>query len=41
MYTAQDDEGDQGFGDAASIDKLTATIAGIDPAKVAEYKRTN
>lgn len=34
MYTAQDAEGDQGFGDAASIDTLTATISGIDVAKV-------
>lgn len=35
MYEAQDEEGDQGFGDASSIDKLNATIAGIDAAKVA------
>jgi protein-disulfide isomerase len=35
MYTAQDEEGDQGFGDAASIDKLDAKIAGIDAAKIA------
>lgn len=41
MYTAQDDEGDQGFGDAASIDKLTATIAGIDAAKVAADVKAN
>lgn len=34
MYKAQDEEGDQGFGDAASIDKLNATIPGIDAAKV-------
>jgi protein-disulfide isomerase len=34
MYKAQDEEGDQGFGDAASIDKLTATIGGIDVAAV-------
>jgi len=34
MYEAQDQEGDQGFGNAASIDKLDATIAGIDAAKV-------
>ncbi len=35
MYTAQDDEGDKGFGDAASINALTAKIAGIDAVKVA------
>ena len=35
MYTAQDDEGDKGFGDAASIDKLNATVAGIDATAVA------
>lgn len=34
MYKAQDEEGDQGFGNAASIDKLDATIPGIDAAKV-------
>ena len=34
MYIAQDAEGDVGFGNAASIDKLDATIAGIDAAKV-------
>ncbi len=41
MYEAQDEEGDQGFGDAASIDKLTATIAGIDAAKVAADVKAN
>ncbi|MDO8231597.1 MAG: thioredoxin domain-containing protein [bacterium] len=41
MYSAQDDEGDQGFGDAASIDKLTATVAGIDVAKVAADVKVN
>ena len=30
MFSAQDDEGDQGFGDEASILNLTATISGID-----------
>src|ERR1035437_4569942 len=35
MYTAQDQEGDQGFGNAASIDKLDATISGLDAAKIA------
>ncbi|HUX81143.1 MAG TPA: thioredoxin domain-containing protein [Candidatus Paceibacterota bacterium] len=34
MYNAQDQEGDQGFGNAASIDKLDATISGLDPAKI-------
>jgi len=34
MFNAQDDEGDQGFGDMASIDKLAATIPGLDVAKV-------
>lgn len=35
MYNAQDEEGDQGFGDQPSIDKLNATISGLDAAKVA------
>lgn len=35
MYVAQDEEGDQGFGDVASIDKLNATIPGLDAAKIA------
>ena len=34
MYKAQDAEGDVGFGNAATIDKLDATIPGIDAAKV-------
>jgi protein-disulfide isomerase len=34
MFHAQDAEG-SGFGNIASIDKLTATISGIDAAKVA------
>ena len=41
MYEAQDEEGDQGFGDSASIDKLDATIAGIDAAKVANDVKAN
>ncbi|MFZ3043803.1 MAG: thioredoxin domain-containing protein [Minisyncoccia bacterium] len=41
MYTAQDEEGDQGFGDAVSIDKLDATITGIDAAKVAADVKAN
>jgi protein-disulfide isomerase len=40
MFTAQDEEGG-GFGDAASIDKLNATIAGIDAAKVAADVKAN
>jgi protein-disulfide isomerase len=34
MYKAQDQEGDQGFGNATSIDQLIKGIAGIDDAKV-------
>lgn len=41
MYVAQDDEGDQGFGDAESIDKLNAKIAGIDAVKVAADVKAN
>lgn len=41
MYEAQDEEQDIGFGDAASIDKLNATIAGIDAAKVAADVKAN
>ena len=41
MYTAQDQEGDQGFGDAASIDALNVTITGIDAAKVAADVKEN
>ena len=33
MFDAQDSEGDEGFGDLASIEKLTAVIDGIDVAK--------
>lgn len=40
MYTAQDEE-NGGFGNAASIDKLTATIVGIDAAKVAADVKAN
>ncbi|HEX8993856.1 MAG TPA: thioredoxin domain-containing protein, partial [Candidatus Paceibacterota bacterium] len=35
MYNAQDQEGDQGFGNPATIDKLDATIPGLDAAKIA------
>lgn len=41
MYTAQDEEGDKGFGNAASIDKLDATIPGLDAAKIAADVRAN
>src|SRR3989344_6573384 len=41
MFEAQDAEGDQGFGDAASIDKLNAGIAGIEAAKVAADVKAN
>ena len=34
MYEAQDDEGDRGFGDLESIQKLTKTLSGIDADKV-------
>lgn len=34
MFNAQDQEGDQGFGDMASVEKLAGTIPGIDVAKV-------
>ena len=40
MYEAQDEE-HGGFGNAASIDKLTATISGIDAAKVAADVKAN
>jgi protein-disulfide isomerase len=33
MFKAQDQEGDQGFGDLASTEKLAGTISGIDVAK--------
>lgn len=35
MYEAQDEEGDKGFGDAASIDALNATISGLDADAIA------
>ena len=41
MYKAQGQEGVQGFGNAASIDKLDATISGIDAAKVAADVKAN
>ncbi len=41
MFIAQDEGGNQGFGDAASIDKLNATIPGIDVAKVTADVKAN
>ncbi len=41
MYEAQDEEGDKGFGNAASIDKLNATIPGLDAAKIAADVKAN
>jgi len=40
IFVAQDEEGG-GFGDAASIDKLNATITGIDAVKVAADVKVN
>ena len=34
MFNAQDEEGDQGFGDLASVEKLAASVPGLDVAKV-------
>lgn len=41
MFNAQDQEGDVGFGNAASIDKLDATIPGLDAQKIAADVRAN
>ncbi|MFM2330529.1 MAG: hypothetical protein RLZZ26_36 [Candidatus Parcubacteria bacterium] len=41
MYNAQDQEGDKGFGNAATIDTLDATISGIDAAAVAADVKAN
>jgi protein-disulfide isomerase len=41
MYEAQDEEQDIGFGDAASIDKLNATIPGLDAKKIAADVKVN
>lgn len=35
MYKAQDQEGDQGFGNAESINRLNVTIPGLDASKIA------
>lgn len=34
MFAAQDDEGDKGFGDLASVEALTSKIPGVDVTKV-------
>ena len=41
MYVAQDEEGDQGFGDVGSINKLNATITGLDATKIAADVEAN
>ncbi len=41
MYTAQDQEGNVGFGNAASIDKLDATIVGLDATKITADVKAN
>ena len=41
MFKAQDQEGDQGFGNAISIDALDKTINGIDAAKVSADVKAN
>ncbi len=41
MFEAQDEEGDKGFGNLPSIEKLTATIPGIDTAKVLALMEKN
>ena len=41
MYKAQDAEGDQGFGDAASIDALIKKIPGLDDTKIRADITTN
>ena len=41
MYSAQNEQGDPSFGDAASMDKVNAKISGIDVAKVATDVKEN
>jgi len=41
VYKAQDEAGDPSFGDVASMDRLSATIAGIDAARVAADVKAN
>ncbi len=41
MFNAQDEEGDKGFGNLGTIEKLSATIPGIDVAAVEKDMNTN
>ncbi len=41
MFVAQDQEGDQGFGNLASVQALTAKIPGVDVAKVTALMTKN
>ncbi len=41
MFAAQDAEGDQGFGDQASIEQLLRTIAGVNQVKVSDLVEEN
>ena len=41
MYTAQDEEGDKGFGNATTIDALNATIPGLDANKITADVQAN
>ena len=41
VFGAQDGEGNQGFGDASSVDKLNVTIAGIDAVKITADVKAN
>lgn len=41
VYSAQNEQGDPSFGDAASMDRVNAKIAGIDAAKVAADVKVN
>lgn len=41
MFNAQDEEGDKGFGNLASIEKLSATIPGVNVAAVEKDMNAN
>ncbi len=41
VYSAQNEQGDPSFGDIASMDKVNASIAGIDAVKVKDDVRAN
>jgi len=41
MFKAQDEEGDQGFGDAATVDALTKKISGLDITAIHANIATN